>query len=64
MLNEERRGDFFLFSVVGEGESSYSWKLEMRLFLVCGRGERRILIVALVGREESFLSVQDRRDFF
>ena len=63
LLNEKRRGDFFLFSVVGEGESSYSWKMEIILFLVCGeRG--RILVVALVGREESFLSVQDRREFF
>lgn len=63
MLNEKRRGDFFLFSVVGEGESSYYWKIEIILFLVCGeRG--RILVVALVGREESFLSVQDRREFF
>lgn len=36
----KRGGDFFLFSEVGEGESSYSWKLEMVLFLVRGgRGE-------------------------
>ena len=41
LLNEEGRGDF-LFSVVGEGESSYSWKLERRLLLVCGGGKRRM----------------------
>lgn len=53
-----------MFSVVGEGESSYSWKMEKRLFLVRGRRESRILAVALVGRRESLLSVRDRRDSF
>ena len=51
-----------MFSVVREGESSYSWKLERRLLLVCGGGKRGMLVVALIRKRESLLSVWDRGD--
>ena len=51
-----------MFSEVEEGESSYSWKMEKRLFLVRGGGESWLW--TLVGRRESLLSMWDRRDSF